>query len=136
MQPQRSPHYGPGRVSVVEHPVLAEVDLLAAQLAEVRRQLLAKIASAGVALPVAIVNGGTGEVTSAAAFAALAPTSGGDRGIIASDGAGGWVFVSTQSWPDGAVVVIDSGEAGGLAYSESAGGGASMAAVLARGLGA
>lgn len=72
----------------------------------------------------------------AEAFAAIAPTSGGDRGIIASDGAGGWVFVSTQSWPDGAVVVIDSGETGGLAYSESAGGGASMAAVLARGLGA
>lgn len=70
------------------------------------------------------------------AFAAIAPTSGGDRGVIASDGAGGWVFVSTQAWPDGATVVIDSGETGGLAYSETGGGGASMAAVLARGLGA
>lgn len=72
----------------------------------------------------------------AEAFEAIAPTSGGDRGVIASDGAGGWVFVSTQSWPDGAFVVIDSGETGGLTYSETGGSGASMAAVLARGLGA
>lgn len=50
-------------------------------------------------------------------FAGLAPSSGGDRGFIASDGAGGWVFVSTQSWPDGVLPVIDSAEAGGFNYS-------------------
>lgn len=49
-------------------------------------------------------------------FAGLAPASGGDPGVIASDGAGGWVFVSFAGWPDGALIIKDSAETGEVSY--------------------